>query len=55
MGNVTYVTDTLNSKINLVIIDKKKRKYEDQKDKGKITKKGEIERDPENKNTNPYT
>ena len=55
MENVTYVTDTLNLKINVVIRDKKIRKSQDQKDKGKITKKGEIEIDPENKNTNPYT
>ena len=55
MENVTYVSDTLNLKINVVIRDKKIRKSQDQKDKGKITKKGEIEIDPENKNTNPYT
>ncbi len=50
MENLTYVTDTLNQKNNLVIRDKKITKYQNQKDKGKITRKGEIEIDPEKKN-----
>ncbi len=49
MENVTYVTDTLNQKNNLVIRDKKITKDQDQKDKGKITIIGEIEINPEKK------